>query len=966
MITDLKEFHSADKRVKLINLKETQTERSNTRKGIFLPNLITNGPSSKSIQKPEFESISMDNEEIKLIILTEERTEDEAKQLYEHIKSFSFFEMIDNQYPGYHFGEPALVSLCSKLKYEKHIVNKLLFKEGDSTNGKVYLLYSGEVSLYQKNLEPGSPEQKEGSLGAVNGTFQGGRLSKGVISSFESSPKMKSRLAKPKTYNAFGPRSSLEDLDNALKYGTLIKTFRAGDVFGEQALFTWEKRPFTAVTNGPCELLVLGRHDFHQIKGKFDEKRKKIYDFMENFIPKFSDISYQLFEELVQLIEERFVERGTYLTVEGEPCDSIYMIYEGSCEFLKNVRLDETLGLKDPLISLKQLLRIGPVHTESIPICNVNRGTFIGDEGIYREEGTYNFSVRMVSGVGTIFVINKENFINKFPEIVQEELGSLFKAKSKHYAENIKNTIAQKYPQMEILSLMENTPSSKKTNESQFLAQQIMLIPTKYRKLNPQARSGLFRSKNSLSGLVPGNKTPEMKRKILYKVENQNISQENTLDASNSPFFKGREDLGSHTQRRSQSKKTFSDFVDKINESDYSKNDRSKELEHLKNKVSRTYVNSEVLVQGENYVSSSPVKKTRNMIEVPGSGSHVQNQNIIPSSLYGDYGWHDNKEETQRKFSARNRMNSVTNKAQNTERQEESPLFSRYEGNRLHNLSLLEGRFKRFRNRSIETVRNQQQHIEEKAVNLDESFMELRKLLLGKVANSKEFLMARKRLNKSQQNKLQVETERDVSLGKRLGVLFKLLHDRQKRGTGLPVLATMRSSRGKMKSESPLKSLATTRVFSSVYNDPFSPLSPIKRNDFKHDDEEGQKTTMRSGNEIFKGDKIPGFSQVINETISKSTIEVETLNNFDINDSIEVPMGSTMSVRVLKTNDAIKLKNAKRMALLRYKSGRVQDGSPKTQEPGSPKKNTEKIHMHGPKQKARFQIYNASNVSKGH
>ena len=951
IITDLYEAQTTDTKDNMINIKEAQTtKRSNSGKGIFLPNLITttNRPSSKTMFPSDLEITESQTESIKTIMLADERGEEESKQLYDHIKSFSFFDMINNQYPGYRFVEPALISLCSKLKYEKHVVSKQLYKENESTNGKVYLVYSGEVCLYKKSVdEPSSPTKKDGSLANVYGVSSPDpRFSKGEINSFESSsPKRRTRLySKPRTYGALIARSSLEDLDNPSKYGTLLKTYRAGDYFGEQALFTWEKRLFSAVTSGVCELLVLNRHDFHQIKGKYDEKRKKLYDFMENFVPKFSSkINYQLFEELVQLIEERVVERGTYLTVEGEPCDSIYMIYEGSCEFLKTVRLDETIVLKDPLISLKQLLRIGPVHTESIPICNVNRGTFVGDESVFREEGTYNFSTRMVSGIASVFVINKEAFVEKFPKIVQEELESLFKAKSKHYEETIKNTIAQKYPQMEILSI-ESSPSSKKINEEKFLAMPIILVPIKHRKQNQNtpARSGMFRNKTSITNITPIAITSYTKQTY--------GSQENLDDYSYSPKFKAREKLASQTTRVSQSRKRFSELADRVidqsSELESSKNGRTKELENLKMRISRTYVNSDALFQGDDYLNSSPLKKPKNFNETTG-----ENLLINPSNLLRDYGLNDSKEEYQQ----RNRLNSVTHRSTNKDKLEASPLFSKYEGNRNHNKALQEGRFKKFnRNKSIETARLKP--IEDKTVDLEGSFMELRQLLLGKVATSKEFLMAKKRLStKTQTNKMQVDVGRDVSLGKRLDVLFKLLHDRQK--DPLPVLTSMRTTRARLRSESPLKS-TTTRI--SIFNEPISPISPLKKRVEKQEHEELKI--------VVKPEKKVDLSERIKETIAKSKIDVDTLDQIDVNESIELMTGSIISTKTMRpdviiTDSAIKLKNEKRMALLRFKSGRSKDGSPKGQEPGTPQRNAEKVAKHGVKTRAKFQIMNTSNAS---
>jgi len=92
------------------------------------------------------------------IMRYEQRTHMEAKLLYDHIQDFPFFESFNERNPRNHLETEAFIQLCEKVRYEKHPPRKVLYREGDAPNGKMYLIYSGSVYTATKNPLSYMPE----------------------------------------------------------------------------------------------------------------------------------------------------------------------------------------------------------------------------------------------------------------------------------------------------------------------------------------------------------------------------------------------------------------------------------------------------------------------------------------------------------------------------------------------------------------------------------------------------------------------------------------------------------------------------------------------------------------------------------------------------------------------------------------------------------------------------------------
>ena len=80
-----------------------------------------------------------------------DRSDDEAAILYSVLKDFLFFKRFLSSDD---LESDAAIYLCKNLKYEYFPANTPIFKQGDESNGKMYLVYSGicHVILQQGDI----------------------------------------------------------------------------------------------------------------------------------------------------------------------------------------------------------------------------------------------------------------------------------------------------------------------------------------------------------------------------------------------------------------------------------------------------------------------------------------------------------------------------------------------------------------------------------------------------------------------------------------------------------------------------------------------------------------------------------------------------------------------------------------------------------------------------------------------
>ena len=98
---------------------------------------------------------------IKTALQSPQKNLQEAQLIYTHIKGFAFFKAFNQRNPNNNLEDEAFIQLCQRITYEKHPDNKVLFREGDTYNDKIYIVYSGAMLLFKKGSESATPRSAD-------------------------------------------------------------------------------------------------------------------------------------------------------------------------------------------------------------------------------------------------------------------------------------------------------------------------------------------------------------------------------------------------------------------------------------------------------------------------------------------------------------------------------------------------------------------------------------------------------------------------------------------------------------------------------------------------------------------------------------------------------------------------------------------------------------------------------------
>ena len=612
-----------------VSLSTINNQYVTPKKSSFMPNaspqIKLNPTIRRNVSVPLDENYA---QKLKRIIHANQKTEEEAKILYDHIKDFNFFETFNDRNEDSYFDYEAFVRLCQAMRYEKHPAKKVIFKEGDPSNGKLYIVYSGEVSVVLKQPEPelfvtqakslksevsiDENQEKEVSVSSLNEILKDKKSSRrrsrrvltsftpakalrrsnlihpesGSLTSFRPHQKLPEKLSassisvikqssephvdismeiegmesekiaqeKPKEFkikygdvpidlkrlNALSPRKKhpgdeeriarqkslimdeeegprrkgwttirriipfvartmkgMEELkhdkmslkDVIKQYGTVDEVVKKGGFFGERAVYEKNERQCTIVTNTECQFLVIYKRDFYYISRNYDKKRTKLLNFIFNFIPDIENIhTFVIVEEFLPLLKEKTHDKGSYIIQEGSPGDCFFMLYEGTCEIIKTLKIDEASSKKEFFASIEQLVRVRPVYSEELSVCTLEKGAFVGEEVILNESNVYHYSVRVTSASATILTVSKEMFSTRFTRLTQSHVKHMYHEKKKKNTNLINYLIKNKYPTMEI------SKENNSNKESFVLTGQITLKLKSRAEMKRRAKHGLFQA----------------------------------------------------------------------------------------------------------------------------------------------------------------------------------------------------------------------------------------------------------------------------------------------------------------------------------------------------------------------------------------------------------------------------------------------------------------------------------------
>jgi len=652
--------------------KGLDNEGDSPKKGLFRrsSSIMKDDPTPRGAKRKESDSIIGSPDKIRRILQLETRTDYEAKLLYESIKDFLFFQTFNERNKSNHFETGAFVHLCKNMKYEKLPAGSVVFKEGDNSNGKMYIVYDGEVKVITKNqdvfvkqnierdrkqkmqnikldtstsyhksttfateisgenennghplsrstsrvsnpkyipeltavteateearsLSPSNRQRsiffpmksgfsamseegktplrkRRSSIKPIDPTknttehkpsaFKMDRTGSNISDIHSDLPLMRNRsTSDPRRHGIssqnsigsshFAPKNNRQSifssqnsgisdfsakysdeeltLDEKISlYGSIKDTIYKGGFFGELALFSNQKRTATIMTTTETELLIIEKNDFRFVSDNYDQKKKKIVEFMFKYFPDVENINtYSIVEGLLYLLEEKSYLCGDYLGREGQKGNRVYIIYDGECELTKNLMVESSTVTG----SLKGYLRATNGHNVELSLFKVEAGVFIGDEIFFSGEGVYNFSVKVTSANAVIFSIDKDKFLRRFPLGVLEELKKVYNQKKISHEKMLRARIQNKFPNMELMEDKSRSLLSQKLKVAPKPATSANLTEElkKKMKMNTSQSLAELAPKQSIrtkEDLRQKSKSPTIRKQTFFNLVQQQVS----------------------------------------------------------------------------------------------------------------------------------------------------------------------------------------------------------------------------------------------------------------------------------------------------------------------------------------------------------------------------------------------------------------------------------------------------------
>lgn len=423
------------------------------------------------------------------IIKQTERTDEEAWILYQHLKDYKFFSLFMSM-TNELYQKEWLLHIFKQLRYERVSAGQVIFEEGEPSNGKMYIVLSGELVVMSKKLDSiegshlevtaklwdalsakdnkdssdaidsqlsidnnkdmmrrGSRRQsrlftaKQASLKVLNNNF----LAFGSKSSLSS---IKSQEFASRSMSSFGKGKLGPDLKNRklMYYGYVKNTLERGGYFGEKALEAINrKRTASVIAETDCDLLALTKEEYELIKKTFANKTKDLLGFVIDNMPGLNRRhSTFLLQNYEYLFEEKSISYKNHIFQEGEPGENFFLIYSGTCEIYRNIQVEDPSAFSTDNMKPRGSFLQTTKMKERIPLTVVKEGYLIGEEVLYMKNPCYSYSVKVTSYVCRVLTINKARFGLNFSREVFAKINEIFQEKKKHKNQILSDLLEKK------------------------------------------------------------------------------------------------------------------------------------------------------------------------------------------------------------------------------------------------------------------------------------------------------------------------------------------------------------------------------------------------------------------------------------------------------------------------------------------------------------------------------------------
>ncbi|CAD8144376.1 unnamed protein product [Paramecium pentaurelia] len=339
-------------------------------------------------------------------------TIDNLQIIYSKLQQLQYFNsFIEKNLKGTQ--RESLLYLCGKFRMEHFKGGELIFKEGDKSNDKLYIIFNGKVALMkarpqqiQQSIEKSPDIQKTPSVPqnqlskpaplvpqkTISGNATGTNFFKQLAYSKKFADKMKGNIIQGQTNERVQiTQQEMQVLSE--QYGETIRILKRGEGFGDRALLENVPRALTACAQTQdLFLLILKKDDFDLIRQQFIQQMKEKKSLIFTKFPVQGDYSSKQLEHLAYSFDVEQFSKNCILTVDGIPKKSFYLIQYGD-------------------ILIEKL-----INDQMTKICILTKGQLLGEEIVMNEDGCCEYNSIVLSNEATVMVIHKHEFLQKFPE----------------------------------------------------------------------------------------------------------------------------------------------------------------------------------------------------------------------------------------------------------------------------------------------------------------------------------------------------------------------------------------------------------------------------------------------------------------------------------------------------------------------------------------------------------------------